>query len=162
MGVHYKFCGKLCLISRNCFLLENNNDSAYMRKLDLGKIFIETICCNTGDKMKREVFSICVIALLIFAVIPAGDHAKSVKEFPAEGDLLTGKMFLCHITANGTGRFIWWLMGATFHDFGSIALFTINFKNGGYAKIQSLFNPADCFTVTGNHSIIKLGGILLG
>ena len=103
--------------------------------------------------MKREVFSICVIALFIFAVIPAEGHAKSVKDFPAEGDLSTGKMLFCHITANGTGRFIWWLVGATFHDFGSIALSTINFKNCGYAKIQSLFNPADCFAVTGNQSI---------
>ncbi len=108
--------------------------------------------------MRKKLLSICVIALFIFTVLPLAKidagHVRNLQE-----SSLTEKMFLCHITANGTGRFIWWLMGATFHGFGSIAVSTINFWNDGNVKIYSLLNPNKCFTITGNQSITLVGYI---
>lgn len=107
--------------------------------------------------MRRRTLFVGIMVLLILSINAIKIDGKSIKKV-SETPLSSEKMFLCHITANGTGKFIWWLCGATYRGFGSIIVSTINYQ-GGQTKISSILNPDKCFTITGGQRILLIGCI---
>ncbi|KAA0000821.1 MAG: hypothetical protein FE047_00675 [Thermoplasmata archaeon] len=96
----------------------------------------------------KKVLSVGIVILFILPAIEIKAESTKIVESP---------LFLCHITANGTGKFIWWLCGASYRGFGSILVSTINYQKEGQVKISSILNPNKQYTFTGKQHILLIG-----
>lgn len=104
----------------------------------------------------KKLLSIGIMMCFIFVTISSAKVDAKVHNLQTKQASSIKNMFLCHITANGTGSSLW-LAGANFNGTALVFYGTTYLAIDGYTKMTSLINPHNDITVSGKQIIIFNG-----
>ena len=102
--------------------------------------------------MKKKIFAISCIMLLLLFVIPT----CNAQEIPKDTALNTMPLAHVVITGDSTEFFIGYHFIA---GIGSCSAMIVKLKTNGYAEINKLFDKSDIIVLEGSHVVILIGFI---